>query len=135
MQDLYNDTTSEDSINLKQLLFNYLRYWKWFLLSIFVCLAIAKLYLRYSVPIYKASATLLIKDEKSGGLSSELSVFKELDLLGSGSKNIDDEIEVLRSRTLAEKTLKNGAFNIKYILEGRIKSSDAYGENIIKIQF
>lgn len=135
MQDLYKDTSSEESINLKQLLFNYLRYWKWFLLSILLCFAIAKLYLRYSVPIYKASATLLIKDEKSGGLSSELSVFKELDLLGSGSKNIDDEIEVLRSRSLAEKTIKKGTFNIKYILEGRIKSFDAYGENLIKIQF
>lgn len=135
MQDLYKDASSEESINLKQLLFNYLRYWKWFLLSAFLCLAIAKLYLRYSIPIYKASATLLIKDKESGGLSSELSAFKELDLLGSGSKNIDDEIEVLRSRSLAEKTIKNGLFNIKYILEGRIKSSDAYGENLIRIQF
>lgn len=135
MQDLYKDVSSEESINLKQLLFNYLRYWKWFLLSIFLCLAIAKLYLRYSVPIYKASATLLIKDEKSGGMSSELSAFKDLGLFGSGSNNIDDEIEVLRSRSLAEKTIKNGSFNVSYILEGRIKSSDAYRENLIKIQF
>lgn len=135
MQDLYKDDSSEESINLKQLLFNYLRYWKWFLLSVFLFLAIAKLYLRYSIPVYKASATLLIKDEKSGGLSSELSAFKDLDLFGSGSKNIDDEIEILKSRTLAGKTIIKGEFNIKYIQQGRIKSSDAYGENLIKIQF
>ncbi|WP_136668965.1 polysaccharide biosynthesis tyrosine autokinase [Flavobacterium sp. H122] len=135
MQDLYKDTSSEESINLKQLLVSYLHYWKWFLLSVFLCLALAKIYLRYSVPVFKASATLLIKDEKSGGLSSELSAFKDLDLFGGGSKNIDDEIEVLKSRALAEKTIKKGSFNIKYILEGRIKSSDAYGANLIKIQF
>lgn len=135
MQDLYKGTSEEESIDLKQILTKYLRHWKWFLISVMLFFALAKIYLRYSLPIYKASATLLIKDEKSGGLSSELSAFKDLDVFGSGSRNIDDEIEILKSRSLAEKTIKKGKFNILYTVEGRIKTTDVYGGNTIEINF
>jgi hypothetical protein len=52
--------------------------------------------------IYNISATVLIKDEKKGGgagLSSEL---EDMGLSGlmTSSKNIDNELEVLRSKTL-----------------------------------
>lgn len=135
MQEYNKELSNDDSINLKDVLSYYARYWKWFLLSLILCLVIAKVYLRYSIPFYKSTATLLIKDENSGGLSSEMSAFKELDLFGNSSRNVDDEIEILKSRNLVEKTIRLGEFNIKYIQEGRIKSSDAYGKNAIKIKF
>lgn len=129
----FEHSVADEKFNLKQIISNYSRYWKWFVLSAIVSLILAKIYLRYTIPVYQATATILIKDEDSGGLASELSVFKELDFMGGGSRNIDDEVEILRSRSLAEKTIKKGQFNIKYIAEGRIKSSDAYGKNLIKM--
>lgn len=136
MQKSYTpNSTSEQSVNLKDIIFKYLSHWKWFLLSVIIFLTIAKLYLRYSVPVYKASASLLIKDDQSGNLASELTAFEDIGLF-SGKKNvIEDEIEILKSRSIAEKTVKFGEFNITYIAEGRIKSSDAYGTNQIKIKF
>lgn len=124
----------DDSFNLKDQIFKYLTYWKWFLLSAFVFLVGAKLYLRYSIPEYKSFTTLLIKREDSGPMS-EFSALEELSLFSGSKKDIDDEMEVLKSRALIEKTIKEGEFNISYILEGRIKSSDAYGINPIKIDF
>lgn len=126
--------TEDNSINLKELLFKYLIHWKWFVLSIFVFLVGAKLYLRYSIPEYKSFTTLLIKREDSGPMS-EFSALEELSMFSGSKKDIDDEMEVLKSRALIEKTIKEGEFNISYILEGRIKSSDAYGLNPIKIDF
>lgn len=131
----FDNQSKDDAINLKDILFKYLIHWKWFLVSILVFAALTKIYLRYSVPVYKASTTILIKDDQSGNLASELSAFQDIGLF-SGSKNaIDDEIEILKSRSLVEKTVKKGEFNIKYISEGRIKSSDAYGANPIQIDF
>lgn len=130
-----NGNTEESSVDLRSLLFKYLIHWKWFLLSVLAFFALSKLYLRYSVPIYKSTTTILIKDDKTGNIASELSAFQDIGLF-SGSKNqIEDEIEILKSRKLIEKTVKKGDFNIKYILEGRIKSSDAYGSNPVKIVF
>jgi tyrosine-protein kinase Etk/Wzc len=130
-----HEQNDDDSINLRDFLYRYFIHWKWFLLSVILFLIIAKLYLRYSIPQYKAITTLLIKEEDGGGIASELSAFKDLDLFSGGKNNIDDEIEILKSRTLIENTIKDGEFNISYVLEGRIKSSETYEENPIRIDF
>lgn len=130
-----NDLDSDNSLSLKEQVFKYLIHWKWFLLSVFLFLFLAKLYLRYSIPEYKSQTTLLIKREDSGGMASELAAFEDLGLFSGSKKDIDDEMEVLKSRSLIEKTIKAGKFNISYVLEGRIKSSESYKENPIDVDF
>ena len=126
--------TEENSVNIKDLFFKYATNWKWFLLSLFVFLMGAKLFLRYSIPEYKSFTTLLIKRGDDGGMA-EFAALQELTAFSGSKKDIDDEIEVLKSRSLVEKTIKDGKFNISYILEGRIKSSETYGINPIEIDF
>lgn len=132
---LINEHSEDGSVNLRDQLFKYFIHWKWFLLSILAFLILAKLYLRYSIPEYKAQTTILIKNEDSGGLTSELSAFQDLAIFSGDKNDINDEIEVLKSRTLIEKAVKVGGFNVNYISEGRIKSSDAYGQSPIEIVF
>src|SRR6218665_174310 len=98
-----NDNTEDSSVNLRDLLFKYLIHWKWFLLSVVAFFAVAKLYLRYSVPVFKSTTTVLIKDDKAGNLASELSAFQDLGLFSGPKNQIEDEIEVLKSRKLIEK--------------------------------
>ncbi|MEO8515776.1 MAG: polysaccharide biosynthesis tyrosine autokinase [Flavobacterium sp.] len=129
------DSAEDNSLNLREQLFKYLAHWKWFLLGVFVFLSLAKLYLRYSIPEYKSQTTLLIKRDESGSVTSELAAFEDLGLFSGPKKDIDDEIEVLKSRSLIEKTIKEGKFNISYVIEGRIKSSEAYQQNPIDIDF
>ena len=88
------DENQSEEINIQEIIFKYLSYWKWFVISIIACLAIAFLYLRYATPVYNVSAAIIIKDDKKGGNStSELSVFEGMGLLG-GTNNVDNEIEV-----------------------------------------
>ena len=56
-----------DAIDPQELLFAILRNWYWVLLCTAVGFLIARLYLRYTVPVYQASGQILIKDDKSGG--------------------------------------------------------------------
>lgn len=108
-----------DEINIKELIYRYLKNWKWFLLSIIVCLGLGYTYLSYQVPQYEASAKILIKDEKNGGsIIDESSVFEDLGLL-KGGKNIDNEIEVLKSRSLMISAVKSLHANIFYYSYGR----------------
>ncbi len=72
------NNNEENTLNIKDLVFNYLSHWKWFLLSIALFFIGAKLYLRYSIPEYKSQTTLLIKGDESGGMLSELSAFQDL---------------------------------------------------------
>lgn len=135
-QDFYNeiDNKSED-VNLRQQLDQYIIQWKWFLLSVVICLIAVFLYLRYATPIYEATTSILVKDEKKGGMLSELSAFSDLGLGGGSVNNVDNEIEILRSRTIVESTVKRLNLNINLIAEGNVVDRDIYADASISVNF
>jgi len=129
------DKKHEDSFDIHELLDRYLRHWKWFVFGVFVCLVAAVLYLRYTIPIYSASATILVKDEKKGGLQSELSAFSDLGLMAGVKNNVDNEIEVIRSRSIIGGVIKKSGFNVTYTVVGRVKSMELYESKPIEFSF
>ena len=84
-------------LDINDLLNTYLKHWKWFALSCVISIFIAFAYLRYSIPQYSASAKIQIIEDK--GASSELSVLQDLDVFSGGKTKIEDEIEILKSRS------------------------------------
>ena len=50
----------EEEINLYEILFRYLAYWPWFIVSVILCLCGTYMYLRYSTHVYSTSAKILI---------------------------------------------------------------------------
>ena len=77
-----NNLPEEQSkkIDFKSILFYYLSYWKWFIASVLLFLAISFLYLRYSTPIYRSSTIIMLKDDYRGGGVSESASFSEIGL-------------------------------------------------------
>lgn len=137
MKDFYNETI-EDEVedgNVKEQLFKYLVHWRWFLVSIVISLVLAFLYLRYTMPSYEATTSILVKDEKKGGMLSELSAFSDLGLGGSMKNNVDNEIEVLKSRTLVENTIRKLNLSTVLFVEGKVIDRDIYAQAPIKIDF
>jgi len=130
MQDPFytQEEEEKDSLSLREQLDRYLVHWKWFLLAVILCLSIAYLYLRYTVPQYKSASTILVRDEKKGGLQSELSAFADMGLMTGSKNNVDNEIEILKSRTLIEKTVRKLNFQISYFSNGTIRSTEVYSE-------
>jgi uncharacterized protein involved in exopolysaccharide biosynthesis len=126
MQDSFymQEEENEDSsfINFRK----YLRYWKWFVLSVIICLSIAFVKLRYSTPQYKATSKILVRDEKKGDLPSELGAFSDLGLLGGVKNNVDNEVEILNSLTLVEKTVERLHYNVTYFRQGKIRDVEVY---------
>ena len=130
-----SEDDQKDDFDLRMVLEKYLIHWQWFILGAFLCLSVAYVYLRYATPQYQASTTILVKDEKKGGMLSELSAFSDLGL-GSGLKsNVDNEIEILKSRTLVESTVKALKLNIALITHGNVKSSEVYKDTPIIVDF
>ena len=125
----------EEEFYLKDILSKYILHWKWFFFGIIVCLMAAFLHLRYSTPEYLTSTTILVKDEKKGGMLSELSAFTDLGLVGGLKSNVDNEIEILKSRTLVESTVKMLDLNISMFVKGSINDLETYGNSPIKLNF
>lgn len=79
--------------------------WKWFVLSLIICMGAAHIYLRYATPIYQSAAKLLIKDDEGSGSRRGGNSIQSATNLGiiSNSNGIDNEMEILKSRTLLNK--------------------------------
>ena len=119
---------SEEQVNIQELLFRYLIHWPWFVVSIIICIACAWGYLRLTTPIYNISATVLIKDEKKGGGASMSSDLEKMGLEGfvSSSSNVDNEIEVLRSKSLSREVVNNLGLFVTYMDEDEFPSKELY---------
>lgn len=125
----------DESLNLREQLDKYFVNWKWFVLSVFISIIIAFLYLRYTVPLYNAKAAILVRDERKGNVQSELTAFSELGIIKNMKNNVDNEIEIIKSRNIVEKAIKKLNFNIKYSAEGRVKNVELYKDSPIEISF
>lgn len=126
----------DEEINLRDQLDAYLVHWKWFVISVVLCVALALVYLRYATPQYSVSATIMIKDDKKGGMmNSELSAFQDIGLFGNMTNSVDNEMEVLRSRTLMENVVKKLGLNVVYYTKGSIRTSEAYKSTPVSVNF
>lgn len=100
--------TSEEDINIYEILFKYLAYWPWFVASIVICLCCTLVHLRYSTPIYSTSAKILIKEQDNyrSKSSTPLSDVMELATINLTSL-FDNEVEILKSKTLIKKAVSD----------------------------
>ncbi|WP_169815730.1 GumC family protein [Pseudotamlana agarivorans] len=125
----------EETTNIRQELEKYLYYWKWFILSLVLALIGAYLYLRYTPNAYEVSTTILIDDGSKGGMAPELAVFEELGM-GENKKNLQNEITILKSRSLTEQVAKNLNLNVSYFKEGQIRHTEIFKSDVpFKINF
>ena len=118
----------EPEIDVKRFLYKYLGYWYLFVISIAGSLVAAYYYNWYVTPIYRAECTILIKDKNYSAdtdyLLEELNVFKR-------SRNLENDIAILNSRSLISRTIRELEFNVSYYLKGNVKTSERYKESPI----
>jgi len=122
----------EDVINLKRIFHLLATKWQYFLIALIVALICALIYCTYTIPTYRVSATLLINEEKKGASIGNDQLLEGFGL-GSGTKNLDNQILVLTSRTLIKRSLDELPFDIEYYHRRLFKKIALYPNNPLKI--
>lgn len=111
--------------------------WKWYLLSLVICLGLGAVYLRYKTPIYQAYAKLLIKDDQDAGYNSSRnsnSIMNNTTLgLITNSNGIDNEMEILTSRSIATQAVRDLKLYVTYRTKGRFKDQLVYKTQPINV--
>ena len=122
-------------IDIKEQLFKCLIHWPWFVGTVVACLIAAYVYLYVATPVYNISATVLIKDDKKGGASNNVGGLDELGLSGliTSSQSIDNEIEVLRSKTLVKEVVNYLNLYVTYKDEDLIPSKELYKTSPVQV--
>ena len=126
----YNNNMSEldeEKVNYQEILFKYIIHWPWFVASVLACLVGAWMYLHFQTPVYQVSASIMIKDDKknAGGNAADL---ESLGLGGviTSAQSIDNEIEVLRSKTILKEVVNNLELYITYYDEDEFPKRELY---------
>ncbi len=129
-----NYSEQEPSVNYRELIFKYLNYWPWFVGSVVACVAVAFLYLKMATPVYNVSAAIIIKDDKKGGsMASEMAAFEDLGLFAQ-STNFDNELEVLKSKSLIKQVILEMNAYSSYTVRQGLRYVELYKESPLLVE-
>ncbi len=117
MQEIYNsnnNNNSNDTIDVREIIIKCLKNWYWFVISVVLCVGLAVLYYFSTTPKYMISSTIMIRDVEEGlgdmlpsGLGSLIGV-------GGGAGSVEDELEIVNSRSVMYQAIKNTNTQIEY---------------------
>lgn len=116
-------------LNYREILDAVILHWHWFAISIFGCLLIAFLYLRYKAPMYSTWTEVLVKEDDPYSSRSmrggALADFTQLGIL-TNSNGFDNEVEILSSKTLSRRAVTNLKLYVRYALDGTVRDEELY---------
>ena len=129
MEQQHNDSIK---ITVKDFVLRYIRYLPLFIISLMITLLLSYLYIRYATPFYNVKATLLIKsnDNNPGGGDD---VFNSM-FMFKGKDDVGNEIEILKSLTLAKRTALSLGLQVRYYSIGNIKTSLLYSAHPFNLE-
>jgi capsular exopolysaccharide synthesis family protein len=113
----------EEKINFKKQIAQYLNYWKLFVVCIAISFSMFFLYVRYKNPVFQTESKIKILDEdKSLKLPSNL-----MSLMSKKSEiNLENEVEVLKSKKLFGPIIYDLNLTTKYYYKGRFRSTELW---------
>ncbi|MDG1572746.1 Wzz/FepE/Etk N-terminal domain-containing protein [Robiginitalea sp. M366] len=128
-----NERFSLRQINLHQLLSPYKKGWYWFVLCVFVFGILAYVYNRYTTPSYGVQASIRLQLDE--GTGSELGAFQDLQIMQDRNDPIQDEIQIIKSRSNFIELVQTLNLNTQIFLLGNIMDSEIYGRQPFSINY
>ncbi|QHT65772.1 polysaccharide biosynthesis tyrosine autokinase [Rhodocytophaga rosea] len=127
-EDYVNSQNQDSFFELRKIAEKVFRKWHILALSVFICLAIAYLVNRYTVPEYYISTSIYVKQPKENPNIAAL-LFEQ----NATGTNLAAEVIKLNSFSLVEATVKSLTLEVSYFKEGNIKVYELYKDSPITI--
>lgn len=125
IEPMFADNRQANRINIERLLSRLADYWPSIVISVAIALFFAFGYLRYATPEYLIKAKVLVKSEKNQGVNGAL--LEELGV-GNSVSNVENEVEIFKSRILMQRVVEDMDLNIQYSIPGAVKTSSIYND-------
>lgn len=120
MNNEFSKNKTGEYVNFKPLLRKGIKYWYVFVISGIICTACGACYYKMAKRTFKINANILIKEEKSSGVSGiQSAMMKSMpfgNLLG-GSVSVNDELQLLSSFSTFRETAKTLKLNEAHTLK------------------
>ena len=121
----------QDGVDFMELLYLCLAKWKWFVLSVIICLGVAAFYILRTTPVYTRQATLLVKDDKKGGaISSDVGdAFANMGF-STARTNITNELYSINTQPNVLDVVKRLHLDMNYTTKGAFHDNVLYGSTL-----
>lgn len=131
-------SAKEETVDLKALVIKILKKWYWFVLAVFICGVVTMLYVIITPAKYSTQTTIIIREDDSSGIFSQLSLIDGLSGFGGfgggTSKKLEDEIQVMTSKTLLSQMVRSLDIQTEYFEKKGIKKyRETYLQTPIKL--
>ena len=130
-ENIYNPDLREESVDYKAIFLKFFRYWYFFVMAIIIALTMAYFFNKYATPVYEISSRMLINDPEKVDPQT---------MIGMGSygriqNNIQNEIVVLKSYTVVNRTIRKLDFYVSYYAEESFKTTELYKVSRVQVVF
>ncbi len=128
-----NIQSTEQKFTPVEILWKYLAYLPYFIVSVAITVSIGTLINRYTPRVYKAGTRVFVtsnKDNKIGGSSRTSSGDGDLiesALFSNKQINLDNELVLITREPLIQRIVTSQHFNYYYFNQGSFRSSEMYG--------
>lgn len=123
---------ADDFVSLQDLLYLCLAHWRWFVLSLAVCLGAALWYLLTTQPVYQRTASVLIKEDASSSKSAGADVatlFSDMGF-GVGKSNVQNELFAMQAPSVLLEAGRRIAYDVNYDAPGAFHRRPLYGRDL-----
>jgi len=120
---IYNN--NQDTINLRDLLFKYLKKWYWFVLAVLVSFIVAWFYLKTVETKYNVSSTIMLRNENGETSGDQMAIMESMGLF-NGSKSLEDEIQVINSHKIIKQAIDTLNLYTEYYKKDKLRYVQEY---------
>ena len=103
----------DEDITLGELWFLCLGHWRWFLISVLICLSAASLYILRTPKSYTRMMSVLIKSDQQKEFNGAMGDFTDIGLI-QGTRNVNNEIIAMTSYSIALAVAKEMELTTNY---------------------
>ncbi len=124
-KNVLQDVAPPARVSGKEIVYKYIVFLPLFIVSISIALAVAYINIRYKIPIYNSTISILIKDDKSGKGGGDDLILENLTSYKKKT-NLSNEVELIKSVSMLSRVVNMLNLNWQYFNEGNVKKTEIY---------
>lgn len=126
-EEILLNRNKKPGISPREVIFKYIHYVPWVVISVSLALVGAYVKLRYSTPVYSVAGKLLVSTQTPYGGGGDK--FDDIFMMQRVDK-LNDEIEVIRSRSMASRVVNSLGLQKQVYNKGKIRSTIVYPTDV-----
>ena len=128
-QTSFTSQMAKQEFSPREFLLRYIHLVPWAIVTTALALGVAYTKIRYTNPAYYASGKLIAKSE--GGNTSSKGKFSDLYMMQNDGNDFDDQVELIKSSSLASMVVQSKGLQLQYFYKGSIRTTAVHAPSSI----